>query len=559
MFNTDGSPDGQEFATEIRLGGAQTLADVAALPGGKFVTVFSSSDAEVRAVLHDGQGDQSGILIHGAASTSFFISTPNVIPFGTDGFVVGFRSLDSNGDPQIRIKRYDADGDGFGDPITIASNDAFNANLVGPRLVPLADGGFMAIYVDSEFDADAITELFVQPFDASGTPVGAPRLIFAAPTGTGDFPRGVDVTLLSDGNVLVSFSHLTSPGEAGEGVVAQILTPEGIPIGERFRINQNIPGEQVSAVTVVQSDGSVLAVWEDTSRDTRAIEARVLPFLANPTVTGISFDDGADPADGLTNDNTLVINGTFVADQAVEILINGIAIGTTTTDSNGIWTFDHTLLELADGQYQITARQVDHAGNGGPVSDPFAVTVDTARPGDLGQQGDQILVNSQITLGDQTAPDATTLSNGNVVVVFFSTEGSTTTYHAPIFAPSGAKIGGEFEVSPSSLNGFGVDPKVVALEGGGFVVLTGEGKDARLSTNNITAQIFGADGTPAGAEFFVEGSPAGNSVRLDPDVAALPGGGFIADWEDDVTGNIFASTFDASGAKKTDDGQTGRF
>ncbi|ADV50090.1 Two component regulator three Y domain-containing protein [Cellulophaga algicola DSM 14237] len=97
-------------------------------------------------------------------------------------------------------------------------------------------------------------------------------------------------------------------------------------------------------------------------------------------VTTISTDTGSNTSDGITSDNTLLINGTAEANSSVEVFIDGVSIGTTTTDSSGNWTFDHTALSLPDGDYTITAQATDIAGNTGVLSTDFAITIDTALP-----------------------------------------------------------------------------------------------------------------------------------------------------------------------------------
>ena len=54
--------------------------------------------------------------------------------------------------------------------------------------------------------------------------------------------------------------------------------------------------------------------------------------LAAPVVTGIAVDTGA-PGDGITSDNTLIINGTAEANAAVEVFLGAASLG----DDHGQW------------------------------------------------------------------------------------------------------------------------------------------------------------------------------------------------------------------------------
>ena len=96
-------------------------------------------------------------------------------------------------------------------------------------------------------------------------------------------------------------------------------------------------------------------------------------------IAGITEDTGT-PGDGITSDNTLVINGTAEANSAVTVYRGGSSIGTAAADSSGVWSFDYTGTSLADGSYSFTATTRDAAGNTSAVSAVFVVQVDTVTP-----------------------------------------------------------------------------------------------------------------------------------------------------------------------------------
>ncbi len=78
-----------------------------------------------------------------------------------------------------------------------------------------------------------------------------------------------------------------------------------------------------------------------------------------------------------TADNTLVFNGTAEANSTVELFINASSVGTTTTDASGNWTYDHSSVTLADGDYHTTAKATDAAGNVSDSSENFSITIST--------------------------------------------------------------------------------------------------------------------------------------------------------------------------------------
>jgi hypothetical protein len=97
-------------------------------------------------------------------------------------------------------------------------------------------------------------------------------------------------------------------------------------------------------------------------------------------VTAISDDTSVSGTDGVTSDNTLLINGTAIENSLVEVFINDTSIGTTTTNENGNWTFDYSAVTLTDGNYKITAKTTGFVGDMNHVSTVFNLTIDTEMP-----------------------------------------------------------------------------------------------------------------------------------------------------------------------------------
>jgi hypothetical protein len=95
-----------------------------------------------------------------------------------------------------------------------------------------------------------------------------------------------------------------------------------------------------------------------------------------PVVTGISPDTGVSSTDGITKSLNLMVFGSAQPGSIVEVLNNGVPIGTTTAGSNGAWTFDNTATSLVDGTYSFTAVAANLAGDTSQVSQPFTAVVD---------------------------------------------------------------------------------------------------------------------------------------------------------------------------------------
>ena len=94
------------------------------------------------------------------------------------------------------------------------------------------------------------------------------------------------------------------------------------------------------------------------------------------------------PSGALINKNSFSLSGTAEAGSSIEISINGVVINTgvsVVADSTGKWSFNlsganYSLFDngkLLDGNYTITAKSTDAAGNISTSSNGYLVNVDT--------------------------------------------------------------------------------------------------------------------------------------------------------------------------------------
>lgn len=103
-----------------------------------------------------------------------------------------------------------------------------------------------------------------------------------------------------------------------------------------------------------------------------------------PVIT--SATDDVDPVTGSisnggsTNDRRPQLSGTAEAGSTVTIYDGSVAIGTAVTGSNGVWTFTPPV-DLSESTHQLTVRATDAAGNTGPASPVYTITVDLTAPG----------------------------------------------------------------------------------------------------------------------------------------------------------------------------------
>ncbi|WP_288486053.1 Ig-like domain-containing protein, partial [uncultured Novosphingobium sp.] len=82
---------------------------------------------------------------------------------------------------------------------------------------------------------------------------------------------------------------------------------------------------------------------------------------------------------GTTDDAAPAISGTGPANATISVFDGTNLLGTTVADGLGAWSFTPTTA-LGDGPHDLTATATNIAGNTGPASLPFTLTVDTTTP-----------------------------------------------------------------------------------------------------------------------------------------------------------------------------------
>jgi hypothetical protein len=125
------------------------------------------------------------------------------------------------------------------------------------------------------------------------------------------------------------------------------------------------------------SSGAYQATFGGGSSDAFVLKAT--DNLAAPLITAISNDTGSSSTDFITSDQTLSISGTAPNSVTVRLFLDTVAIGTTTSNGSGAWTFSYTGTTLAEGTYAFTA-QSESGGTVSKLSPTQPVTVALTAP-----------------------------------------------------------------------------------------------------------------------------------------------------------------------------------
>ncbi|HWJ65644.1 MAG TPA: Ig-like domain-containing protein [Nocardioides sp.] len=205
----------------------------------------------------------------------------------------------------------------------------------------------------------------------------------------------------ADGSV-TGDSTPTISGTGEPGATVEVVV-DGVVIGTT---TVAVDGTWSLTPTTPLADGphTVTATQTDLGGNTSPADSNT--FTVDTTVPAAPVITG--PADGsVVGDSTPTITGTGEPGATVEVVVDGVVIGTTTVDPLGNWTID-VAVPLADGPHTVTATQTDPAGNTSPVATSDFVVDTTAAPPVIDPALDGLLTNDDTpTISGTGEPGAT--------------------------------------------------------------------------------------------------------------------------------------------------------
>lgn len=207
---------------------------------------------------------------------------------------------------------------------------------------------------------------------------------------------------------------------------------------------------------------------------------------------------------------------------------------------------------LGDGTYVVAWHGDSGTVRSAPVvgADTSDYTVVGQLVGTGGAPAGQPFILNTTTANAQLGARVTALSDGNFVAVWDDLGGGGsfgTDVRGQVFTRAGAKVGGEFLLD-AGRTGEQFAADVAGLPGGGFVAVWDD-------ENRTAVQRFAANGSRIGAEVAVSTNPL--NLTSDNRVATLANGGFVVSWTEDswgagslgVASMLKAQLFSPAGAK----------
>jgi hypothetical protein len=367
------------------------------------------------------------------------------------------------------------------------------ASHYDPSVAVFPDGGFVVVWTAGpHFDEPGRRVIHARLFDSQGKPeTGEFRLIDPAPGA--QFPDRVVTD--RDGSFLLVWTEVSG---SRASISVRRFNRDGTPRGKRIRVHDGAALERDRGVVAIAPDGRLAVAWQQ--------EVPLPDFGSYSNAMARIFTAQGAP---LTPEFILGQGETGIGDDNVYAYPTELAFSP-----------DGTLTSLV--QYYVL---------------PDCLETELVRISPDGSRGSQRLGPTfNCVRSDYSGSSLAMSGNGSMIAAWSDYE-----IQAQRFAPDGEPRGGEIAVSPDPGNNLQRYPAVAAQNNGSFVIVwtDEEGRDG--SQSGIFGRAFGANGTPLAQDFLVNKTIAG--YQYVPDLAALPGGGYVAVWgQIALTGraNIFA-------------------
>ncbi|MEA3002626.1 MAG: hypothetical protein QOH81_1414, partial [Sphingomonadales bacterium] len=547
IFDSAGAKSGGEFPLNIG-SGTQILPQLAALPGGGFVTVTYRGIGQA----FDAAGNKAGAeFVIGGGSA--FTSGATVAPLASGGFVVEAFQTNTR---TVVLQLFDSTGAKTGAELALSPGSDFQDQV---SAAGLTSGGFVLTWRTTTG-----TDVRGQLFDATGNVAGSEFRVNTTTQGNQSQPS---VAAMPNGGFLVTWADTSSVTPVTQSNIrGQLFDGAGAKVGSEFTVStltDSVNSNHDQPSVALLDSGRFVVAWHGAGPgDTRtagttdggirtqifaSLTSATLDVTASATTVGETVPDNVAALKLATA--SPAINGSYTY-----ALISDSTGGAFRLDGDRLVVADNRLLDFETASTaSLTIRSTDQAGD--TIDKVIQLNIADAAIENRYTAGLETRVNGTTDF-TQTGAAIAHLASGGFVVTWtdgsFRADGTGTGIKAQIFDSVGHASGSEFLVNTLG-NAVQQNPGVASLPGGGFVISwMSDAGDS--SAPGIDAQIFDAAGQKVGGEIHVNTTTAG--VQQDTHVAALAGGGFVVSWEDDsgTAGDVSGAAvrlqiFDASGTK----------
>lgn len=446
--------------------------------------------------------------------------------------------------PEIRVKLHNETGLG---------------QEFGSTSTALANGNFIVAWSDSIFEGpDIFGSVKGQLFNRSGANIGSEFLINST---TLNSQQEITVGALANGGFIAVWSDDSASGPVFSDIRARLFNAEGEPVGDDFAVNTSTVGAQRWPSVTILADGDVLISWADQANGDSAVRAQIYSGtgqLKGEELLLLSIDQtesAKEPKVAALRSGGFVLTWDYLKpsgdrDVAAQIFDSeGVAVGAPLVVPTNLVN-DQVLPEvtaLATGGFLVAWQ--DHSAPAGDETASVKGQIYTAEGVRL---GGEFLLNSSLDL-DQLRPTVAALPNGGFVAAWVTNLNDADLapsyeVYAQVFDAAGGKVAGEIKVGQEP--GLNAEVSITVLPDNRFAV-TWNDNDQNDGQREIKTQIFAVHGASGAnslyggegddvlissksgdifAELTLEVSNGGSARHTNPVGASLGSGGFVFAW-----------------------------
>lgn len=364
-FTTAGVPFGPELQANEQTPHYQWPTRLLPMDDGDWTLVWGTSisspdspygSGSARRFAADGIPLTSEFVV---ADVSAYAGAPAAAGRASGAFVVA-RTLDYD---EIEVSRFSAGGSGIGSLLLTRAGHA----LSSPGVSMAPGGEFVVAWRDESGTYSAYaSDIRFRRFHPTGAPAGE-AVDVTGPDSEG-LRYATRLARRADGAFLVVWVEESSEDadDSGSSIQGRLYGPTGIPLGERFQVNDRTPGDQLEPEAAAAPDGTFAVAWTDDSGE--------VPGAGDGSESGIRARQLGQ--NGTPNSSSFAVNAltigsqtgpSIAVDSSGNFLIAWTSAGSLGGDSSGtsvqLRKFRPAL--FADGfESGDTSRWTDGSGEG---------------------------------------------------------------------------------------------------------------------------------------------------------------------------------------------------
>ena len=381
--------------------------------------------------------------------TAGFQELPSIAGLTGGGFVATWTDYsDVSGLGVAKAQLYSAAGTKLGSEFAVASGAATDQSF--PTVTNLAGGGFVVTWTEAGIQSDY--KIKAQVYNASGAVV-TPAFLVNSTTwtqqGGNNLPGNHNPTIagLPGGGFVVTWQDFagTAGDASGSGILSQLYSAAGVPVGGAVLVNTQTTGDQTQPTVTGLAGGGYVVTWMDATASGTLMKAQLFS------------------AAGARVGGEIAVDAEVQSDQALPVVTS-----------------------LATGGF-VVAWQDSTPAVGEPDTLIRAQVFSAA-----GAKVGASLVVSDTTPGERDFPAIAGLPNGGFVVTWQHFVSATNSdIKAQVFDGDGTKLGGEMLINTVT-TGYQERPVIASVTGDGFVIAWGDGSGlgGDADGTSIKAQLF---------------------------------------------------------------------